>query len=203
MAQAQAKIPPRPLSLRVLHEALMAAILLLIVTGFYIHRPFVADGGGFLMSLMRGVHFFAAAVLIVVAVLRIIRMFVGPNKDWQSFIPTGADLKLFLRFVNYYARVATKPQIEKRYNPFQMLSYILVFLLVIFQIITGFTLLYPDGWLRFISYGIFNNEINVRVAHLILTWIFLLFLMIHVYLGIRESFQEMKGMHLLSDTEEK
>ena len=65
----------------------MWSILLLVVTGFYIHYPFV-DGQGFLMSLARGVHFLFAGVLTVAGLARFIMMFVGKNRDWKSFIPT-------------------------------------------------------------------------------------------------------------------
>jgi Ni/Fe-hydrogenase 1 B-type cytochrome subunit len=82
-----------------------------------------------------------------------------------------------------------------------MISYVSVLPLVIIQIITGFALWYPDamGWL---TYGLFNNEIQVRLAHYIVTWAFVLFLMIHIYLSIREGLQEMKDIHLVP-TEEK
>lgn len=203
MAQAQAKIPPRPLSFSILHGTLMAAILFLVVTGFYIHRPFVADGGGFLMSLMRGVHFFAAAVLIIAVVLRITAMFVGANRDWRFFIPNVEDMKLIPKVIVHYLRLGAMPTLKKRYNPLQMISYVIVILMAIFQIITGFALLYPDGWLRGLNYGLFSSEIGTRVCHHIFAWLFVIFLIVHVYLGIRDSFQEMKEMHLLAEGQEK
>ena len=74
-------------------------------------------------------------------------------------------------------------------------------MLVIFQIVSGFALQYPDGWLSWFNYGLFNNEIQVRIAHYIVNWLFVMFLMIHVYLTIREKFSEIKEMHLLSGNE--
>ena len=71
-------------------------------------------------------------------------------------------------------------------------------MLVIFQITSGFALQYPDGWLSWFNYGLFHNEIEVRIAHYIVTWLFVLFLMVHVYLVICEEFDEIREMHLLS-----
>ncbi len=190
-----------PLAFRILHEIILVAIILLVLTGFYIHRPFVG-GGGFLMSLARGVHFFAAGVLTISVVLRIVGMFFGPNRDWRSFIPTAADFKLFPKVINYYAYIGKEPVITKKYNPLQMISYCLAFILIIFQIISGFALKYPDGWLAGFNYTLFNNEIEVRIAHYVVNWLFVLFLMIHVYLTFREKFAEIKEMHLYSTTEE-
>jgi Ni/Fe-hydrogenase 1 B-type cytochrome subunit len=190
-----------PLSFRILHEIIMVSILLLIVTGFYIHRPFVG-GGGFLMVMTRGVHFFFAAILIIAAVARIVSMFVGRGRDWRSFIPTGADFKLLPRTINYYAYISKEPELKKKYNPLQMISYCLAFILIVFQIISGLALKYPDGAFSWFNYGWFNNEIQVRMAHFVVTWLFVMFLMIHVYLSIREKFSEIKEMHLLSSNEE-
>jgi len=200
MASIQAKEIRHPMSFRILHEIIMVSILLLIVTGFYIHRPFVG-GAGFLMAMMRGVHFFFAAILVIAVVARIINMFVGKDRDWRSFIPTGSDFKLLPRIINYYAYVGKEPELKKKYNPLQMLSYCLAFILIIFQIISGLALKYPDGAFSWFNYAWFNNEIEVRMAHFVVTWLFVMFMMIHVYLTIREKFSEMKQMHLLSSSD--
>lgn len=191
-----------PLVFRILHEVILTAILLLILTGFYIHRPFIG-GGGFLMSLVRGVHFFAAAVLIIGVILRVFAMFVGSSRDWRSFIPSFSDIALLPRVINYYAYISKKPDFKKKYNPLQMISYCLIFLLIIFQIISGFAMQYPDGWLSWFNYGLFSTEIHTRIAHYIVSWLFILFMMIHVYLTIRENFKEIADMHLPVRVEEE
>jgi Ni/Fe-hydrogenase 1 B-type cytochrome subunit len=201
MANSQTNEVRHPMSFRILHELIMVSILLLIITGFYIHRPFVG-GGGFLMSMMRGIHFFFAAVLIITTVARIIGMFVGKDRDWRSFTPTGADFKLLPRVLNYYAYMGKEPELKKKYNPLQMISYCLAFVLIIFQIISGLALLFPDGAFSWFNYGFLDNEIESRMAHFVVMWLFIIFLMIHVYLTIREKFSEIKEMHLLSSTME-
>jgi Ni/Fe-hydrogenase 1 B-type cytochrome subunit len=189
-----------PIAFKILHEAIIVSIILLIITGFYIHRPFVG-GAGFLMAMTRGVHFFFAAVLIIAVIVRLISMFVGKNRDWSSFIPTWSDIKLLPRIISYYAYLSEEPVITKKYNPLQMISYCLSFILIIFQIFTGFALNYPDGPMGWLTYGLFNNEIVVRIAHFVVTWLFIIFIMIHVYLTIREKFSEIKEMHLLKGDE--
>jgi len=190
-----------PMSFRILHELIIVSILLLIITGFYIHRPFVG-GAGFLMSLMRGVHFFFAIVLTITAVARVIAMFVGNDRDWRSFIPTGADFKLLPKTINYYAYIGKEPELKKKYNPLQMISYCVVFIFIVFQILSGIALKYPDGAFSWFNYGWLNNEIETRMAHFVVMWLLIMFLMIHVYLTIREKFSEIKEMHLLSSTED-
>jgi Ni/Fe-hydrogenase 1 B-type cytochrome subunit len=203
MTEKTNHFPPHPMVNRILHMVILVCILLLIITGLYIHKPWIGDGLGFMMSLMRGVHFLCAIILIVAIVFRIVNMFAGRYKDAKEFFPNKADWQIFPSIVNYYARIGKKPVQKKRYNPLQMSSYIVVFVLAILQIITGFMLMYPDGVLSFLTYGVFNNELNVRVFHYIVTWLFILFLMIHIYLGIRESQNEMREMHLMEKSEEE
>ena len=190
-----------PLAFKILHELIIVSIILLILTGFYIHRPFVG-GAGFLMSLTLGVHFFFAGVLVIAFVVRVITMFVGKNRDWRSFIPTWSDIKLLPKIMAYYAYLGKEPEIKKKYNPLQMISYCLVFLFIIFQIISGLALKYPDGAFSWFNYGLFNNEIEARIAHFIVTWLLIMFMMIHLYMSLREKFSEIKQMHLLSRTDE-
>jgi len=200
MAVSQLKVERHPLAFRIMHEVMMASILLLIATGLYIHRPFIG-GGGFLMALARGVHYFLAAVLIIIVVARILSMFFGKNRDWPSFIGSFDDLKLIPSVIAHYLHLREMPELKKKYNPLQMFSYTGVFILALFQIISGFALQYPDamGWF---TYGLFNNEIEVRLAHYVTTWAFLLFLMVHVYLSIREAQEEIKQVHLMRSAEE-
>ena len=201
MASIQANVSRHPLSFRILHELIIVSIIILVITGFYIHRPFIG-GAGFLMSLTRGVHFFFAAILIISTVARIVSMFVGRDKDWRSFIPTWSDFKLLPRMLLYYAYIGKEPELKKKYNPLQMISYCLAFILIIFQILSGLALMFPDGALSWFNYGFLNNEIESRIAHFVVTWLFIIFIMIHVYLTIREKFSEIKEMHLLTGTEE-
>jgi Ni/Fe-hydrogenase 1 B-type cytochrome subunit len=155
------------------------------------------------MYMARGVHTFFAIILIIAVVIRIVSMFVGRKRDWRSFVPTGSDFKLLPRIINYYAYLAKEPELKKKYNPLQMMSYCLAFLLIIFQILSGLALKYPEaGFIRWFDYGWFNNSIEVRMAHFVVTWLFIMFLMIHVYLTIREKFSEIREMHLLSESKE-
>ena len=201
MAKSQAPKARHLMLYRILHETIMVSIILLAITGFYIHAPFINNGGGFLMTMMRGVHAASAGTLIIAFVVRVICMFVGPNRDWKNFIPGFRDLLLLPKVLMHYAHIGKKPNVVKKYNPLQMLAYCLAYVLAFFQILTGFVLLYPDGILRPITYNVFGNPVNVRIAHYIVSWVFVIFILIHVYMAIRESFNDIKEIHLFSKGE--
>lgn len=193
MAVSEVQERRHPLQHRILHEILITSIILLIITGFYIHYPFV--GGIGLMTVVRGIHFFCAAVLIVTSLLRVRCMFFGSTKDCRLFIPTWQDMKKLPAVINYYAYMGEEPVITTKYNPLQMLTYCLVIMLVLFQIISGLALMFPESWMSWFNYHLFHNEVQTRMAHHTVNWLMVIFIMIHTYLSIREKPHEIKDMH--------
>jgi len=204
MTNSESQEMRHPPVFRTLHAIIMWSILLLVATGFYIHYPFV-DGQGFLMSLARGVHFLFAAILIVSGIIRIIMMFVGKNRDWSSLLLSFRDLALMPKFLAHYLHLCKEPELSKKYNPLQMTAYFGVFILIVFQILSGLALLFPDGFMAWFNYGIFQNEYTSRIWHYIINWSFVIFLMIHLYLGIRqgrvEEAKDIKQMHSVKEAE--
>ena len=198
MSQTHDTKARHPMVNRLLHWIIMTSIILLALTGFYIHAPFVSNGAGFFMTMMRGVHAACAGLLTIAFVIRVIWMFAGPHDDWKHFITGFRDFLLLPKVVLHYAHIAKKPIIVKKYNPLQMLAYCFAYVMVLFQIITGFALQYPDGIMRPITYGVFGNPVNLRVAHYVVSWVFVIFILIHVYMAIRESFEDVKEMQLFS-----
>ena len=203
MANLSVQKKRHPTVFLILLRLTLVSVLFLIVTGFYIHYPVIGNGWGFLMALMRGVHFFAAGILTISVVLRVILMFVGKNRDWSSFIPNFRDIALLPRVIAHYLHLGDMPEITKKYNPLQMISYLVIFLLAIFQILAGFALMYPDGAMSWLNYGIFGSEVNTRIAHYIVNWIFVLFLIVHTYLAIRDSFADTKEVFMVKGGEEE
>ncbi len=205
MANSETQEMRHPLVFRKLHSLIMWSILLLIVTGFYIHFPFV-DGQGFLMSLARGVHFLFAAVLIVTGLIRVFMMFIGKNRDWKSLVPSFKDLVLLPKFLGYYLHICKEPKITKKYNPLQMTAYLSVLIFIIFQILAGLALLFLEGFMAWFNYGIFGNEYTTRIWHYIVNWLFVFILLIHLYLNIRqgraEEAKDIKQMHSVKEEEE-
>lgn len=203
MANSDVQEKRHPTVFLILLRLILVSVILLIVTGLYIHYPFIDNGGGFLMSLMRGVHFFFAGILAISVVLRVILMFFGKNRDWSSFLWNFRDIALLPKVIAHYLHLGDMPKLTKKYNPLQMLTYTFIFLLAIFQIVFGFALMYPEGWLGWLNYGIFGTEVNTRIAHYITMWIFVLFLIVHTYLVIKDSFKETKEVFMVKGSEEE
>lgn len=192
--------------LRMTHWISAATITLLIVTGFYIGKPYFMTGGEasshFMMGWARFLHFAAAGLLVAAAIVRIYWLFAGGKyAKWTSLFPvTRRDHANLLRMIKYYAMVT--PERAPHYlghNPLQQLSYTLIYATVLVQIMTGFAmygLSNPGGTI----YSLFawvgpmlGGWQTVRFVHHFLTWILVMFIPMHIYLSFRADVMDREG----------
>lgn len=179
-----------PLWIRIFHWTNMIAITLLILTGFYIHAPLhfrLFDN----MDTPRFIHFAMAYVLCFGVLGRVYYAIV--SKDYKNiwFSPKN-DIKNFPSMIKYYLFLADSHPDYGKYNPGQKMMYSGWLGLALVQIITGFILYKPDlfmalsGWL--------GGLIAIRVIHYIVTWLFVLSVVVHVYLDVSEGIPVLLSM---------
>ncbi len=192
--------------IRAMHWAAVASIVALVVTGLYIGKPYFLTTGEasshYLMGWMRFIHFSAAAVLVATGIVRVYWLFAGNRFErLRALFPLrGRDWANMWRQVKFYLMI--RPEKAPHYlghNPLQQLSYTGVYLLALVMAVTGFALYGQSnpggfffqvfGWL-----GPFMGGMqNVRFLHHVLTWAFLIFIPIHVYLALRADLMERTG----------
>jgi Ni/Fe-hydrogenase b-type cytochrome subunit len=192
--------------IRAMHWAAAASIVLLLATGFYIGKPYFVGGpesqSPFVMGTMRFLHFLGAGVLVATGIVRIYWLLAGNRYErLPALFPVRPkDLRNLVRIVRYYLLI--RPEQAPHYlghNPLQQLSYTAIYLLTAFMVLTGFTLYglhnpgsffyqlgIPIGWLL-------GGAQGVRFWHHVLSWAFLIFLPIHVYLALRADITEREG----------
>jgi len=172
-----------PLWLRLLHWSNMISITLLCLTGFYIHAPqtFRLFSN---MDTPRMIHFAMGYLLLFGLVMRV--YFGIATKDWRNVIyaPIKDTLKL-PSMIKYYLFLAKDHPFYGKYNPGQKGMYTGVLVLGICQVITGFILYKPLAFTH--AAGLLGGYIAIRVVHYIITWIFVLMVLVHVYLDVAEG----------------
>ncbi|MEQ6376046.1 Ni/Fe-hydrogenase, b-type cytochrome subunit [Bacillaceae bacterium S4-13-56] len=194
------------LPVRVFHWINAAAILLLLVTGFYIGRPGFSAGipeeayYSSLMWWMRYVHFFTAFVFTLNLVIRLYWVLKG-----NRFAKSKAYKKEFwmgtYETLKYYLFMKNKKKHYVGHNPLAELSYwIFIGLGSIIIIFTGFYMYIepqPESilgnlfsWVPFIFGG---DSFTVRSLHHIVAWGFVVFTILHVYMGFREDWLAKNG----------
>jgi Ni/Fe-hydrogenase b-type cytochrome subunit len=193
--------------IRVMHWIAALCIVVLTITGLYIGKPYFITSGEasahFLMGWMRFFHFAAAGLLVMTAIVRGYWLFMGNKYErLRALFPVRSrDWVNLFRMVKFYLMI--RPERAPHYlghNPLQQLSYTGVYLLGAVMVITGFALYGqsdPNGFF----YAAFNwigtlmgGMPVVRFIHHVLTWAFLIFIPIHVYLAIRADQLERTGV---------
>ncbi|MEZ4585676.1 MAG: Ni/Fe-hydrogenase, b-type cytochrome subunit [Gemmatimonadales bacterium] len=192
--------------LRFMHWAAALSIVVLAVTGLYIGKPYFMTWGDtsahFLMGWVRFIHFLAAAVLVMTAIVRVYWLFMGNRFERLGalFPVRPRDWANLFKMVKFYLMI--RPEEAPRYlghNPLQQLSYTAIYGLAAVSAVTGFALYgqaNPDG-LFFAAFNWVNGLLGgapiTRFIHHVATWGFLIFIPLHVYLAIRADHVERTG----------
>lgn len=192
--------------LRFMHWVAALCIVALAVTGLFIGRPYFMPSGdpqsAYLMGWVRFIHFLAAALLVMTAIVRFYWLFMGNRFErWAALFPVRSrDLKNLFGMIKFYLMI--KPERAPRYlghNPLQQFAYTGIYAAAAVAVVTGFAM-YGQSDPHGLFYAAFNwvntlfgGEQIVRFIHHVLTWVFLIFIPIHVYLAIRADAIERTG----------
>jgi Ni/Fe-hydrogenase b-type cytochrome subunit len=189
-----------------MHWSAALSIAVLIVTGFYIGKPYFMTSGEasdhYLMGWMRFWHFAAAGVLVATAIVRTYWLFAGSRfESWRALFPVrGRDWVNAFRVIKQYLMV--RQDREPHYvghNPLQQLLYTGIYGVALLEVLTGFALYGlsdPGGWFyqMFSWQTLFLGGVPVvRFIHHVLTWVFLLFIPIHIYFALRADVMGRQG----------
>ena len=183
--------------MRINHWAMAVSIFVLIVTGFYIATPFTVSSGEttgkFLMGNIRFAHLLFGVFLVFLFIWRVYLAFFSRfHADWKDFF-AWADIKMTIDQIKFYLLLKKEgPDYKTLYGPMQSLAYIGLFFMVFVICVTGLILMgagYHAGFTA-IAYKILRPVENllgglavVRYIHHIFTWLFILFIVVHIYMA--------------------
>lgn len=192
--------------LRSMHWAAALSLLVLVVTGFYIGKPYFMTSGEasshFLMGWMRFLHFAAAGVLVATAIIRLYWMLAGNKFErWRALFPIKRqDWVNLWKQVKFYLLI--RPEDAPHYlghNPLQQFSYTGIYAVALIQVVTGFAMYgqsRPGGfWYTLFGWVVplLGGIQIVHFVHHVFTWAFLIFIPIHIYLALRSDLLERTG----------
>lgn len=193
---------------RIFHWIRAFAIFGLIFTGFYIAFPFLqsepsSTPTNFLQAYVRSWHLFLGFALIGVSIFRVY-LFIFDRKSKPERISFAACLspKIWIDQIKVYLFLGKHPHIQGAYNPLQFVTYFVLALLVLFISLTGVVLyynVYHNGlgailqtyfkWFEVMCGGLSN----VRLIHHLLTWGFIIFIPVHIYMVVWNSLRYPNG----------
>lgn len=194
---------------RLWHWATAFSIVVLGVTGYLIGSPLPTMPGeasdNYLMGYLRFAHFAAGYVLALGLLGRIYWAFVGNHHARELFLVPVHRLSWWLELwheVRWYLFLEKVPKKYIGHNPLGQLAMFSVFVVgAIFMSITGFALYgeglgsgsWADRWFGWVI-PLFGQSQDVHTWHHLGMWYINLFVMIHVYLAIREDIMSRQSL---------
>ncbi|WP_242093652.1 Ni/Fe-hydrogenase, b-type cytochrome subunit [Aestuariivivens sediminicola] len=198
------------LPVRIFHWINAIAITVLAVTGFIMADPpailsNAEASDSYWFGTVRFIHFMTAYIFFFNLILRVYWSFVGNRfASWKAFFPfSKKSWRNFLHVLKVDILLGHEkhPEITDLsvgHNSVAGLSYFILFLLALVQVFTGFGLYsaMSDWWLPDLFEWVvplFGGDFIVRTIHHISTWLFILFVLIHVYLVFYHDWLEGRG----------
>lgn len=187
--------------LRLYHWAFALSIIFLVVTGFYINTPWTNTMQEYSMSWpmawMRYIHFVAGYVFTAAVLVRIfLYIFGNAQERITDVLPiTSRNIRNFYKTLLSYSYISDEHYPRLGHNVLAGLTYIITIVAAIFQLVSGFYLLFPEvaNW-EVVGVSIFGNQQSARFIHHLLMWWFMIFALIHVYLVIWNDLKESEGL---------
>ncbi len=194
------------LPVRLTHWLVVISIMVLAATGLYIHSPYLVPSSPVeASSQMADVRFWHEVFAIVFSLSVAFRFywgFVGNSyARWRQIVPHRREqLRLLREMARYYAGRRKHPVPSTGHNPLAGLAYTVVTVGLFAQVLSGLLLfgwIMPTGpfhalfgWGNAFPWGGIQG---VRYLHNLLTFLFLAFMIHHVYSAILIDIEERNG----------
>ena len=194
---------------RLFHWITVLSMIVLVITGFIIADPPAVSSnlepavlGRF--ALVRKLHFVTAYILVANVIFRLYWSIVGNRfANWRNFIPyTKKGIKniLYVLKVDIFLMKDKEHKLSNisiGHNYLAATSYSIMMIFFILQFVTGFALLADTSnfWLPHFFKAMTGSASNItlRYLHHIFTWLFLAFIVVHVYLVLYHDYLEARG----------
>lgn len=188
---------------RIAHWVIFLSIVVLSFTGYYLYDPFLISkgNGAFLMGKMRFIHEVAAFVFMAAFLVRVYWFFRGNQwAHWRQFLPFGDNQwRDFVHQLKYYLFARRAPVSRVGHNPLAGTTYSIVYLLMLFEILSGLALY--NHVLGSKTLGFFVDWLPslisiryLREFHFLALFAFWAFVIHHVYSAVLIGVEERSGL---------
>jgi Ni/Fe-hydrogenase 1 B-type cytochrome subunit len=177
--------------LKVVHWLHLAAMVLLILTGFQISYA----RGFFIfptMRLARTWHFYAMWLLFWTLVAR--TYYLLATGEFRDYVLTKRDLADLPRLGRFYLFIDKEPPLFGKYNPGQKAMYGVFPWVLALQALTGFVLYNPTHYEALWLHNWLWNLNTIRTIHFYIAWFFVVAVSAHLYLVLVEAWDGLREM---------
>lgn len=188
---------------RLTHWIFVLCILAFSFTGIYIGNPFIhaLSSKQHIMGWMRFIHFIAGYLFLMSLILRLYWAFAGNKyagyRVWFPF--SGQKIKDVFGALKFYLLISRKPPFSAGHTALAGLTYLIVYLIFLFEIFSGFALYSVNhtgtvwyllgGWML----GIMHLP-AIRLYHHLFMYVILAFALFHIYIATFADAREKNGL---------
>ena len=191
---------------RLFHWVNALGITLLIVTGYLIGNPMVISHSAeayqqYWFGAVRFAHFASAYVCLFNFLGRVYWSFAGNRwARWHTFLPLSKKrLQDLVKVIKVDVMEMERSElVSVGHNALAGVTYFVMFLAFLFQVATGFALYssmsgaFLPRLFRWVT-PLMGGDMAVRQWHHMVTWVFVVFVIIHVYLSAYHDLVEGRG----------
>jgi Ni/Fe-hydrogenase 1 B-type cytochrome subunit len=191
------------LPVRIAHWVIFLSIVVLSFTGYYIYYPFIIsrDSGAYVMGTMRFIHEITGFVFIIAFFVRLYWFFVGNRwAGWREYVPVSRpQFRGLFNQLAYYLFLRREPSSRVGHNPLAGITYVVIYLLMFVEILTGLALYnrvlggrvwgFLVNWMTW-----FASYRTLRQIHFLIMFAFLAFVIHHVYSAVLIDIEERSGL---------
>lgn len=193
------------LPVRLFHWIAVGCIFVLMITGLYIANPFLAptvhtDATEYLMGWIHNIHILTGFLFTLNLLVRFYWVFMGNKYSRSNPLKKQFWLGTF-ETIKYYLLMKNKKKHYVGHNPLAELSYWIFFGIgSTISVFTGFYLFLepqPHTWLATLFVwvpSVFGEDsFSIRSLHNLVTWSFIIFIIIHIYMSFRDDWLGKNG----------
>ncbi|QDE31173.1 Ni/Fe-hydrogenase, b-type cytochrome subunit [Shewanella polaris] len=182
-------------AIRIFHWTRALTIVILVITGFYISWPFLVAPDStdvLLQGWIRFAHLICGFVLTAITLVRAYLFFFSHRNNERRSFRDVLNLRSWIAQVKSYFWMGNLDK-AGAYGPLQFMTYAVISLIALLACITGLALyanvyhlgvggLLSDSaaWITWL----FGGLAPLRIIHHYLTWAFIIFLLIHMYMAV-------------------
>lgn len=172
---------------RVVHWVLATSCILLILSGLNIRFPGIIPIGD--MNTARSVHFIFMYFFIFSWVFHVYHTLAT---EFREEIVGARDFKNIPLVMKYYLFLTDEMPTYLKYNSLQKLTYNILWLMILIQIVTGLFLYWPDRFMG--ATDAIGGIMAARLLHDFLSYLFISFIIVHVYMILAEDVRGLWAM---------
>ncbi len=188
---------------RIFHWTMVLSLIVLTVTGFYMHGPFLVatSSRAWVMGTARFVHELFGFILISVVIVRLYWFFAGNRwARWRAWIPlTRKQWSSMYSMVLYYTYRRREPFPEIGHNSLATATYLAILSLLVLECLTGIVLFSVVRGSHFLTMmvGWIPRIVDIqyiRTFHYFVMFLFMAFVIHHVYSAVLVSMEQKNGL---------